>query len=139
MKPETAFRQNRVIPMLKKIPNLYWDGIQQVAKVGSLDLHICLVGFFIGMEIKAYTPRLTQKKTATEALQDYNLECIVKAGGIGIKVYPENLEEVRDYLHNLSRGNYDPNSFTKTYRILTFRRPFRSLRAPPWTAIRPTR
>lgn len=113
MKQETVFRAGQILPLLKSLPNNFFDGIQQVAKVGSLDFYDCCAGHFVGLEVKAYTPNPKHKKTATEALQDYNLECIVRAGGIGIKVYPENLEEVRDFLHNLSRGKYDQNSLQR--------------------------
>lgn len=113
MKPETKFRNSAIQPLLKSLPSSFFDGIQQVAKVGSLDYYGCCASRFVGLEVKAYEPNPNHKKTGTESLQDYNLQCIVQAGGIGIKVYPENLEEVRDFLHNLSRGNYDPNSIQR--------------------------
>lgn len=68
---------------------------------GTPDLLICLNGLFIGMELKDIGKRPTE-------LQQFNLDQINKAGGLGLAVSLENWNKVQEALTAISQGEvYD--------------------------------
>lgn len=84
-KPETKFKE-KVIARLKEIPHLWYAKIQSVSIRGIPDLLICYKGNFVAWELKTDigTP---------EALQEYTLNNIRKAGGAARIVTPSNVAE----------------------------------------------
>lgn len=88
---EARFKE-RVIKDLRSLPLCYVDKIQQRSKKGSPDLYICLVGIFIGMELKR------NKKCPADALQIHMLTCISNAGGLALLCYPENWDASFQFL-----------------------------------------
>lgn len=94
-KPETVFK-NRFVPRLKRLPNSFIVKIQQVAKIGTPDLLICIGGLFVAIELKSSV------KGKVSPLQEHNLNLIAEAGGITIVAHPENEEKVMNYLTNLA-------------------------------------
>jgi hypothetical protein len=96
-KPETVFK-NRLVPKLSKLPGTYLVKVQQVAKIGTPDILMCISGVFVAIELKS------SKKGIVSALQDYNLNQIYDAGGITILAYPENEVKVLSFLTNLAHS-----------------------------------
>lgn len=81
---------------LKKLPNSWFESIQQQGICGTPDVLGCVNGTFVALEYK-------KSKTAeTSKLQKYKLEKINNAHGYGIKVYPENWVRVQALLLALS-------------------------------------
>ncbi len=93
-KPETKFRQ-KVQKELDKLPNSWFESIQQKSFIGTPDILGCCNGHFVALELKA---------TATSAIskmQEHKLKLIGQAGGIGIVVSPENWPNVLPMLREL--------------------------------------
>ena len=89
--PETLFKE-RVLARLDAIPNLWVEKIQQVSIRGTPDLLICYRGMFVAWELKT-------DSGVADALQEYKLGKIEKAGGIARIVRPSNLEQsIRELL-----------------------------------------
>lgn len=82
-KPETKFRE-RFVKRLKAIPKSYWESIQQKSINGSLDLHGCVNGHCVVIELKA------SEKSPVTKLQEYKLSKWREAGALALLVYPEN-------------------------------------------------
>lgn len=96
MKPETIFRNRVVLPFLKKLPRCDITSVQQLARSGDPDLLICLCGRFIAIELKA------RKGAKISKLQIWKLNKITDAGGISLVVYPENWQDTKNILTQLS-------------------------------------
>jgi hypothetical protein len=96
-KPETVFK-NRFVPRLKRLPSTFVVKVQQVAKIGTPDLLICIGGIFVSIELKS------SAKGKVSPLQEHNLNLIAEAGGITIIAYPENEDKVMDYLTKLAHS-----------------------------------
>lgn len=64
------------------------NGIQ---REGIPDLLVCWKGYFLGIELKAENGKVSD-------LQQWNLDQIGKAGGIGIVLYPHDFEEFKDFI-----------------------------------------
>jgi hypothetical protein len=97
MKPETRLR-TKVMPLLKKIPNSWWESIQQKAIVGSPDVLGCINGIFIAIEFKS-------EKGILSKLQVKKLQDIERAGGKSFVIYPDNYLEIVSML-NLQQTVY---------------------------------
>lgn len=95
-KQETVFRK-RVVAELKKLENIYFFSVQQVAIRGCPDLCLCINGNFVSLELKK------DKKAEIAPLQRYTLQKIIKAKGIAFIAYPENWFEIYAYLEILSK------------------------------------
>ena len=95
--PERKFR-NKIRPLLDILPNSWWESIQQKSIKGTPDLLGCINGIFVGMELKASTGKVS-------ALQQYKIDKIKAAGGVGIVVSPENFKEIYMGLEKLAYGN----------------------------------
>ena len=73
----------------------YWSGNAQngkkFTKDGVPDLLVCWKGYFLGIELKAEGGKVSE-------LQQWNLDQIDKAGGIGIVLYPHDFEEFKNFI-----------------------------------------
>jgi hypothetical protein len=96
MQPETKFKI-KIRPFLEKLPNTWVEKIQQRSIRGTPDFILCVGGIFVALELKK------SEKDKTTKLQDYKMGQIYDAGGIALKVYPENWEETHEFLVRLSK------------------------------------
>lgn len=96
-KPETIFK-HRIRPLLNRLPRATWFKIQQVSIRGIPDFLGCVAGRFVALELKA------SAKHSPDALQQYNLNAIEKAGGVALTVFPENWDATLAFLKKLSEG-----------------------------------
>lgn len=97
MKPETKFRQNKVIPFLKKLKRTKRFPIQQLSISGTPDFLLCSHGRFVALELKDTGQVPTR-------LQQSELDAVTRAGGIAIVATPENWSEVKQQLLELDKG-----------------------------------
>lgn len=100
MKPESKFRQTKVIPFLKTLKNSTHFSIQQASISGTPDILLCCNGLFIALELKSATGKASE-------LQKYNLKNVDKCGGLGLLVNPGNWEQVKILLKLISNGDTD--------------------------------
>lgn len=65
---------------------------------------MCVNGHFVALELKK------SSKEQEDMLQDHNIEMINLAGGIALKVSPENWDKTLEALITISQGkHYDRN------------------------------
>ncbi len=95
-KPETLFRQ-KVMRDLTLLEDIAIFSIQQRTIKGDPDLMLCVKGKFVALELKSENGRASK-------LQEYKINKINQAGGIGLIVYPENWPEVLNLVQSLARG-----------------------------------
>ena len=69
---------------------------------------MCVNGMFVGLELKK------SENEADDLLQEHKLSLINKAGGLGLKVYPENWQKVLTALVALSKGEKDDRNYSGT-------------------------
>ena len=106
-KLETTFKE-KVYEELKKIPNLVAFKIQQLTIRGTPDFLICANGMFIALELKSGSKK-------PDALQEYNLQRVNKAKGLGLAMSPSNYEKTMEVIKILSLGGkYDRNNMGPT-------------------------
>jgi hypothetical protein len=99
MKPETQFRQVKVIPFLKTLHNTAYFPIQQMAIVGDPDFILCVRGRFVALELKSETGELSP-------LQKQKLGWITKKGGVSLVASPGTWESIKGILTKLNEwGN----------------------------------
>lgn len=72
----------------------YWGG-GYFTEAGIPDLLVCCNGYFLGLEIKAENGKPSE-------LQEYNMEQIKKAGGIGMIVYPKDFDDLKELIRRLN-------------------------------------
>jgi hypothetical protein len=103
-KPETVFRA-KFTKRLKAIPHSTWESIQQKTIQGTPDILGCVLGFFVGLELKA-----TASSGPTE-LQQLKLERIKAAKGLAFVVHPGNADFVITLLTAIAEGraSVDPH------------------------------
>lgn len=100
-KPETKFRQNKVIPFIKKwLKNTHVFSVQQVSIVGTPDMLITCSGRFVALELKSETGSLS-------ALQKFNLDAVKRTGGYGIVASPQNWRQVTYLLAKIEDGEME--------------------------------
>lgn len=97
MKPETRFRNSRVLPFLKTLKNTKRFAIQQVAISGDPDYILCTRGKFIALELK-------DRGEKPRPLQRHILDEVTNAGGVALVADPDNWEEIKMTLLKLDRG-----------------------------------
>ena len=97
MKSETLFRTQKVDPFLKSLKHAYFFSIQQKAIRGTPDKLGVVQGTFVALELKS-------EKGKVDPLQKFYLKEIEKAGGLAMVVSPQNWDEVKLILTNLSEG-----------------------------------
>ena len=81
--------QAKILAYLNKVPNLYYMKAIVSNKRGIPDINLCYKGRYVALEVK----RVGEEATP---LQQYNLERVRKAGGIGEVVY--SLEQVKEII-----------------------------------------
>jgi hypothetical protein len=92
--PEGKFK-DKVLKDLKQIPRVWAEKIQQVAKVGTHDIFICVNGKFLSLELKG-------PKGFPSEMQLYKARKIRKAGGLCWIVYPHEWPEVLEKIKRLA-------------------------------------
>lgn len=84
--------ENQVKKFLKEqgcwVLKTWSNGIQ---REGIPDLLVCWKGYFLGIELKAENGRVSE-------LQQWNIDQIVQAGGIGMVLYPEDFEAFKEFI-----------------------------------------
>lgn len=98
-KPETVFRI-RLRQRINKIPNSWFESIQQSAISGTPDILGVIAGRFVAIEVKTDEGVLSK-------LQAYKLEQIEKAGGVAVVITPSNMEEKLIYLEGLENDKHN--------------------------------
>lgn len=93
-KKETTFKK-RVAADLDKLPNCWYEKIQQVALRGTPDFLCCINGKFVALELKK------DDKSKLSKLQHYKLDAICKAGGCAWTVIPADWDECLEALRSL--------------------------------------
>jgi hypothetical protein len=96
-KPETNFRQNRVIPFLKRLKHSSYFPIQQLAISGDADFILCCAGRFVWLELKA-------RGGVQSKLQIYKADWVRKTGGTPLLADPDNWEGIKSILRTLDQG-----------------------------------
>lgn len=91
---ETLFKE-KVLKDLKSLPLCWFVKIQQVSKRGTPDILLCVAGKFVALELKTETGKLS-------ALQEFNLEQIANAKGIGLIATPSTWPVVFNLLKHLT-------------------------------------
>jgi hypothetical protein len=94
--PETAFRRNRVLPFLKKLPNTVIFPIQQLAIIGDPDYILCINGYFVALELKTDTGTVA-------ALQQAKLDAVETTGGFSMVARPKTWAMVKKRLELLAK------------------------------------
>ena len=88
---------------LEELPNTWFTKTQQVAIRGTPDYLACINGVFVALELKR-----SRKEKMTGTLQEHHIKHINSSGGLGVFVFPENWEKMKDVLKAISqRGTYD--------------------------------
>lgn len=73
----------------------YWGG-GEFTKSGVPDLLVCCNGYFLGVELKAANGKPSK-------LQQWNIQQIREAGGIGIILYPSKFYMFKDMISDLAK------------------------------------
>ena len=98
--PETKFKE-KVLPLLRALPNSWFIKTQLVAVLGVPDILGCLNGKFVALELKRARTEAT-RKTGRVKLQGHILLSIRNAGGFAEFCYPENWEEIFSELSKIA-------------------------------------
>jgi hypothetical protein len=85
-----------VRPRLEKIPNSFWESIQQVGISGTPDILGCICGIFVAIEIKT-------DEGVSSVLQIYKRQRIVEAQGLALVIAPNNFEASIQFLENIAK------------------------------------
>lgn len=102
MKKETKFRTGKVDPFLKTLENCFAISLQQVSLRGDADKILCINGWYVWLELKTDTGKLSK-------LQEYKASLVRAAGGMDLLARPSNWGEVKAFLIELNKGIYDQN------------------------------
>lgn len=111
-KPETIFKEEKVLPFLKKLKNTWYVTVDMRAIRGIADIILCVHGHFVALELKRKGEKYT--KTARHKLQAWNIEKIKAAGGFAKVVTPENWDATKEWLTAISQGEYYDNIDVRT-------------------------
>lgn len=85
--PESILKE-RVLADLHKLPKTYAVKIQQVVIRGTLDIFVCVNGYFVALELKR------DERQKPDPLQSHVIDKIKKAGGQAFLVHPMNWPDV---------------------------------------------
>lgn len=99
-KAETLFKE-RVLSDLKDLTRTWAVKIQQVAKRGTPDILACVAGHFVALELKSGV-KPARRFRVSVTLQEWVLEQITAAGGVALKVYPEEWPNILSSLKSLT-------------------------------------
>ena len=83
-KPETNFKDNKVRPFLKSLPNTWFFKTNERAVRGIPDFILCINGMFVAIELKK------DKASEPDELQKFTLKKIKDAKGISFVTCPED-------------------------------------------------
>lgn len=87
---------------LESLPNTWFRKIDQKSIRGTPDYICCVNGAFVAMELKR---SIYSKMRGT--LQEYNINKINNdAGGIGLFVFPENWDNIKNMLKGISEERH---------------------------------
>lgn len=98
-KRETLFREH-VRSFLKTLPNTWFTAVQQIALRGTPDFIICCNGLFLAAELKK------NEGAKVHPLQTHNINLIKEANGFACLLYPENFEDFKTLLQDLSSKRF---------------------------------
>ncbi len=85
----------QVVKMLKELDAYYFYPVASgYMSAGVPDIVVCYKSHFVGIECKA-------GKNKTTVIQDRNLVAIKKNGGIAVVVNENNLDELKEMLHDM--------------------------------------
>ncbi len=96
-KPETRFRNSRVVPFLKTLKNTYFWSVQQIALRGDADICLCIWGRYVALELKS-------DGNEPSPLQQYKLDRITKAGGLALVSDPIRWPQIKQILSEMDRN-----------------------------------
>lgn len=96
-KPETIFKE-AIRPQIEALPNTWCRKIQSKTVRGIPDFLLCVRGHFIAIELKK------SELDEPDALQDWNIDKIILAGGVGLVAYPANWPDVYALLYKIAHG-----------------------------------
>lgn len=87
------------------LPRSWWLKTQMVAILGIPDILGCINGHFVALELKK------DGFCKASALQAWALRCIIKAGGLGLVVSPENWDQAYNFLEKIASAElvYKPD------------------------------
>lgn len=85
-KPETRFRA-KLRKHLDKIPNTWWESIQQVGISGTPDILGCVGRYFVAIEVKT-------DDGVSSKLQTHKRNQILKTGALAYVVTPSNMDDI---------------------------------------------
>lgn len=110
--PESRFRDNKLRPILDKLPLYYF--IKEAASIRGLPdiIGITKGGRFFSLEVKKDSSEMNCPRTP---LQRYVLNKIKDLGGFAEFVYPENLNEV---IHALVASSFSTDEASALLRSL---------------------
>lgn len=77
----------------------YWGG-GNFTTSGIPDLLVCCNGYFLGVEIKASTGKVSE-------LQKFHLAKIKESGGIALALYPKDFDNFKKLIENLLKEKKD--------------------------------
>ncbi len=100
MNPETRFKE-KVYEDLNRLPNIFYEKIQQRSIHGTLDIIFCIRGRYGVLELK-------REDIKAEPLQIYKMKKIREAGGLAFLTFPENWAEVYSELKTMALGAKAP-------------------------------
>lgn len=98
--PETKFKE-KVLPLLRALPNSWVFKTQLVAVCGIPDIIGCINGKFCALELKRNSTE-ARRLTGRVKLQGHILLLIRNAGGYAEFCYPENWETIYKELSFIS-------------------------------------
>jgi hypothetical protein len=88
---------------LRRLPNAWFEKIQQVAKRGTPDFLGVVNSYFVALELKS------EERSRPNALQDYVLDRICSLGqGLTFVPHPGNWDDVYSLLSLLATGRITP-------------------------------
>lgn len=99
-KPETRFRNSKVLPFLKTLKNTAYFAVQQTSIRGDADYILCSKGRFVWLELKADGEK-------PRPLQEYKADWVVKCDGVAMVAFPANWAGMKKILAKLDQGE-DP-------------------------------
>ena len=117
MKPETKFRNDKVLPFLQKCRWIWHESIQQIAINGSPDILLGIRGKFVALELKAEDGSLSK-------LQAFKLQDAIDKGNLAFVARPSNWKIIKRFLWKLNKGEdlHEQESSYSKAEIQTARR-----------------
>lgn len=96
--PREATFQRKLMKKLRAIPCSYWFVKEAKSIRGLPDIIGCVRGRFVALEVKRSRAEASHN-TGRTVLQKKVLHDMTLAKGLAFIIYPENEQEILDYLH----------------------------------------